>query len=231
MKAFEKCSVDEVQQVLKNDPEAAERVFFDHEFQPPLVSAICNGCGVAVARLLLQFRAPVNASDIYGRPALSYIVPAHPTPHVRQQMNFAGDFFTMSGVGPEPSVFTVPSFWCLDDARAHCVLPPEPRPCLSPDVFELAALLLEAGANPHLQDHRGQTPVSRARQEGQESLACFLENYASVHAFAVLRGQRAVAKGEQGTADSNVDTNTGAERGVQGLSDELLRSCCSFLAP
>jgi hypothetical protein len=196
MNALANDSAYEVQKVLKDDPNAAERIFFDHEFEPPLVFATRSGCSAAVMRLLLKCQAPVNASDIYGRPALSYI-------------------------------------GCLDHSRAPWVwdLPPEPRPCLSPDAFELVALLLEAGANPHLQDHQGQTPVSGARQKGLESLACFLENYVTLHAYSVLRGRRALANCVKGLADSNVDSSTGAEQGVQGLSDEMLWCCCSFLAP
>jgi hypothetical protein len=112
MKAIAAKDLEQVLQVLDEDPEAAKLPFFDHNWEEPVAYALRCGCGDDIVEVLLERGAPPPPE---GLPA-----PADP----------AGQF--VPNKADDPLAFLIGMH--MEDMLADFQqLPPPPVPDLPPD--------------------------------------------------------------------------------------------------
>jgi len=71
--AFHEDSIDTVRSVLERDTHAATSLFWEHDVEPPLCSAVRLGCSPEVVGLLLDHQADVDGLDSRGRTPLAIL--------------------------------------------------------------------------------------------------------------------------------------------------------------
>jgi ankyrin repeat protein len=60
-------STEQVREILENTPEAAQEVFWEHDFTPPLCWAALRGCDADIMQLLVDNGADPAQADRQGR--------------------------------------------------------------------------------------------------------------------------------------------------------------------
>ena len=73
LKALESNSISQVRRVLEGHAEAAQSVFLEHRFEPPLCACIRLECGIEITRLLLEKHAEVDWQDCDGYTPLALL--------------------------------------------------------------------------------------------------------------------------------------------------------------
>jgi len=71
--ALHEDSVDTVRSVLEQDTHAATSLFWEHDAEPPLCSAVRLGCNPEVIGLLVDHHADVDGLDSRGRTPLAIL--------------------------------------------------------------------------------------------------------------------------------------------------------------
>jgi len=71
--ALFKDSIDSVRRALEQDPDAAKSLFWEHDVEPPLCTAVRCGCSPEIVGLLLEHQADVNGVDKHGRTPLAIL--------------------------------------------------------------------------------------------------------------------------------------------------------------
>jgi len=66
MRALEKMSSEHVYAALEKSPNAAQELFWDHEFEPPLCCAVRCECDTAIMNMLLEHGADPEVSNAMG---------------------------------------------------------------------------------------------------------------------------------------------------------------------
>jgi len=73
LRALHEDSIDTVRSVLERDTHAATSLFWEHDVEPPLCSAVRLRCSPEVVGLLLDHQADVDGLDILGRTPLAIL--------------------------------------------------------------------------------------------------------------------------------------------------------------
>jgi hypothetical protein len=129
LRALQQNSVELVEMALKEEPEAAEFPFFDHDFEPPLCVAVRLSCSPDIIRLLLNNKAKVEQRDTHSRTPLA-LLSSMP---VR----------SCASGGPFAHLSSMPMCSCASGAPG---LGPEDLSTMR-NALEVAILLLDAGAD------------------------------------------------------------------------------------
>lgn len=165
LRCLESRDVGRVRACLADEPEAAAQFFYDCNFEPVLCSAVRLDCPPDIVRLLLQHRADAAACGKLGHTPLT----------------------CLASLPRRKSLSSILSF--THDAVLQRKMRAEYLVTLRQQV-QIARLLIEAGARPHMLDARKRSPVTLATEVGNMELAKFLEHYLDVQAcIALLRPQ------------------------------------------
>jgi len=73
LRSLHENSIDAVQSVLEEDTHAATSLFWEHNVEPPLCTAVRLGCSPEVVGLLLEHQADVDGLDVCGRTPLAIL--------------------------------------------------------------------------------------------------------------------------------------------------------------
>jgi len=73
LRALHEGSIDTVRSVLERDTHAATSLFWEHDVEPPLCSAVRLGCSPEVVGFLLDHQADVDGLDSRGRTPLAIL--------------------------------------------------------------------------------------------------------------------------------------------------------------
>lgn len=113
LQAMEMNSAEQVRTALEHTPEIAKDLFWDHECEPPLCSAVRLKCSSAVVELLLEYGADAEAKDVFGRTPAEMLrqqaIPCEHGPDMDYGFQFAG---LMPGLFPVfPLIFGSKPCW------------------------------------------------------------------------------------------------------------------------
>jgi hypothetical protein len=165
LRALRANSLEQAAEALRMDPHAVGSLFFDANFQTALNCAIEEHCSPDMVRLLLAHGADPAALDRWGRTALTAL-----------SATKCGTIDTWpEGLGYseiQPSL----DAWLREVSREHKAW-----------VLQVAAALLDAGANPEIPDGAGRLPAEVAEAAGNRWLARYWTFCREARACAVLR--------------------------------------------
>jgi ankyrin repeat protein len=150
--ALREDSYEDVRRVLEKDPEAASTVFFDHDWEPPVCTAVRLDCSADIVELVIKHGADINAKDMRGRTPLT-ILSSSPT---RCNDTVEEIFCAVLGIAP--------------------LCPSSVQDSVIKRSLAVAEVLVRAGANPSLPDERGERPCDLASACGNNHLVRFWGN-------------------------------------------------------
>jgi len=160
MVALTRGSVKDLEKVLHDDPEAAQRHFDDYQFSLPLCWAARNRLlSVESIRLLLVHGANPNEEDCHGRSVLSLLC-AEPDKfrdrEYRRRATRTKEIQQISSPAPrEPPLVQLPGPEHHVENEPLSMIP-------APGLIEAVKLLLAAGADPCRPDLFGESPLTVA---------------------------------------------------------------------
>jgi len=209
MKALLEMDPRMVDAVLALDPDAI-RTDFCFDCQSPLIFA----AGLQPAKvtmpdvldLLINAGADVNACDANGCTALAALC---------KGLALRKDLAAPAICGPSRSFSSGSEFQLVFATWLDRLPAPASKNQDLRTVLKAATKLLSAGANPNLQDARGQTAIGLAKLAEQKILEQFLRNYQGTQALVVL--------------NRAAQTAVGNSSPIGRLSDGLVRMICSHL--
>jgi len=201
MKALTQGNREEVQNVLKRDPQAAGLPFFDHSIESPLCYAVRAGCHSAIIDNLLEHEADVNMTDAHGRSPLLLLCSLVPRTN---------------------SLPSAPLWLRRANSSLADVLEVEPRAFRHEEanILKCSAQLLAAGADVCLPDNQGATAESVALASGSSRLCNLIRYYHSAQACAGLL--RSAVQKQQDEA---------VQLGLGQLTEGPISLICAFLVP
>eukprot|EP00747_Dinoflagellata_sp_TGD_P171310 gnl/TRDRNA2_/TRDRNA2_205077_c0_seq1.p1 gnl/TRDRNA2_/TRDRNA2_205077_c0~~gnl/TRDRNA2_/TRDRNA2_205077_c0_seq1.p1 ORF type:complete len:353 (-),score=63.44 gnl/TRDRNA2_/TRDRNA2_205077_c0_seq1:86-1144(-) len=148
MQAFASQSAANVRAVLEEDSEAALFPFFEHDVEPPLCCAVRMECDASIVSVLLEHGADVNAVDSLNRTPLAILC---------SKQCVGAHWSELQYVGEDAFVVGAP-------ARAK----------MQQDTFNIAKMLIEAGADMTCKDKEGRALLDMAFRAGNDHLARLL---------------------------------------------------------
>lgn len=98
-KALHINSVDEVRAVLDETPSAADELFWDEAFEPPLCCAVRLRCDSTIIQLLLESKASPHVTDLHGRTPLQLVQEADVRVSAKKPLAF-GDSWDSQDFAP-----------------------------------------------------------------------------------------------------------------------------------
>jgi len=193
----------QVRRALQCDPEAAALPFLDHTGEPLLCCAVRVGCGKEILGVLLKAGADANIANARGRGPLAMLCSRArligPLPPLQEWAPFGPGFAFADVFEPCPVI----------DKEGEG------------DLIGRAALLMAAGANPHLPDAEYATAESLALASGNKSLVALLRYYDAFQACTAILRSASIAC----TPDATVSASLG------GLPVGPMHAIFAFLLP
>jgi len=167
LRALRACSLPLVQSALKEDPEAANGIFWDHRCDPPLCVAVRLRCGADIVKLLLEHGADPVLTDRQGKTPLRLLAERSHRPELLQMTDM-----------PQLPFLRTKSFIAARD--------PSLAKDAEEDILAVAKMLVRYGADPLCLDSSGKSAADVALSEGSNRLAAYLQRLQASRLMAEL---------------------------------------------
>mmetsp|Transcript_41752 Transcript_41752/g.121000 ORF Transcript_41752/g.121000 Transcript_41752/m.121000 type:complete len:275 (-) Transcript_41752:60-884(-) len=186
--ALMKDSVQHVQELIEEEPEAAWLPFCGHLPEPPLCMALRLRCSLEVLDLLLANGADPSAEDAHGRTSLTLVSAARNNAMLQldkadHEEHGGGKAMLQGLMGGFESTWALPAvggcLWAALEAQAQADAEEE--------ALRAAGRLLAWGADPEMEDGKGQRPAEVASANGYLLLERLWAHYRAAQALFVLR--------------------------------------------